>query len=69
MPAIRYLAGSIESIRVLVVEGEPSAHRAAPPSWSAISASASAGAGALDAARLADDVGRVLGGPGEDRAA
>jgi hypothetical protein len=65
MPAIRYLAGSIESIRVLVVEGEPSA----PPSWSAISASASAGAGALDAARLADDVGRVLGGPGEDRAA
>jgi hypothetical protein len=32
MPTICHRAGSIESMRVLIAEGEPSAHRAAPPS-------------------------------------
>src|SRR5260221_6160359 len=51
-------AGNIGSMRVLVVEGKHSAHRAAPPSCRRSTPQPRPGTGALDAAQLADDVDR-----------
>src|SRR5258707_15346674 len=59
-------AGSIGSMRVLVVEGKHSAHRAAPPSCRRSTPQPRPGASALGAAPLAACVGR--GGRGEARA-
>src|SRR5260370_136294 len=58
-------AGSIGSMRVLVVEGKHSAHRAAPPSCRRSTPQPRPGTGALDAAQLADDVDR--GDPAKTR--